>query len=124
MKKKRKIDVRAMPELIMIVCLILIMTVYCFTFMIDWTLIFKTFIMSKDKVPDKDIVIIRLEGYKNRSGKYPNELKRIGVDNRYGSVLLEYFSSGDKMELCYHHFPYLGGMASCYDSENGEWELR
>lgn len=116
--------VKTTQEIIILAVIVVLFAVSSFVFGADGTLLVKLLSNSRDVVPDKKVVVLRLEAFRIQSGKYPEELGRIGIGRQYGSVLLEYLSQKDRFELCYQYFPYLNGTATCYDSKVGEWQIR
>lgn len=116
--------VKTTQEIIILAVIVVLFTVSSFVFGADGTLLFKLLSNGREVVPDKREVVLRLESFKGKFGKYPGELGRIGIARQYGSVLLEYMSQDDRFELCYQYFPYLNGTSVCYDSKVGEWQIR
>lgn len=114
----------SISELIILSVLIVLVVAYFSVFSADG-FVFTRILQKekgKDMVPDKRQVISRLEAEKIRTGKYPYNIKVVGVNKRYGSTRIEYVSSGQEFELCYSYFPYIENTASCYTSQTGQWK--
>lgn len=124
MKRQSFFFVGSIPELIIVSILIILAWVYSSVFLADGVVFTKILKDAKSTAPDKNQVVAKLEKRKSIRGRYPSSLGQIGVGEKYGTVVLEYASSGGEFELCYTYFPFLNNMASCYYSKDGEWERR
>ena len=112
------------PELIILAVIIILILTYSFVFLADGFVFVKLFADSRMAAPDKNSVVARIKEFKSRNKTYPLELERTGLRRQYGTVYLSYMSDGERFEVCYRYFPYLGTMVDCYDSDVGYWRLR
>ncbi len=111
-------------EILILLVLVFQVVVAAFIFTEDGRLFVKFLASSRQVSPEKNKVIAKINLYRERYGRYPQELEQIGLGKQYGSVILDYAATADRFEVCFHYFPYQGGMASCYDSHVREWQMR